>query len=145
MTDINKILEPYYNQFEKLFTLREAYGIDMKFFKKALKGFMRQYLYEQKYIHKLRRKIAYKRYKEELDEFLAKAEETVIQAVEVVKQAIEEEEPQAKKQEQSKELALTEEKEPATVQEESPQDEEKEESAAVESNEADEVEDLTDS
>lgn len=108
MRDINKTLEAYYTQFEKLFTLRETYGIDFKFFNKALEGFMKQYLYDLRYIRKIRRKLARKWYKENLDELLAEADETAIQAVEVVKRVVSEEEPKEIAQEPSKELATAE-------------------------------------
>lgn len=143
MTDINQVLEPYYNQFEKLFTLREAYGIEFKFVKKALKTFMKQYLYDLRHICKIRRRLAHKRYKQELDELLAKAEETAIQAVEVVKNAVEADEPtkelasaEEEPNEKSKELVSVEESKEVAVAEEEPQEASKE---------ADEVEDLTDS
>lgn len=137
MRDINKTLEAYYTQFEKLFTLRETYGIDTKFFKKALKGFMKQFLYDLRYIRKIRRKLARKWYKENLDELLAEAEETAIQAVEVVKRVVSEEEPKKIEQEPSKELARAKEAEvPAVTQE-------AENRAVKPYNEAEEVEDLT--
>lgn len=131
MRDINKTLEAYYTQFEKLFTIRDDYGIDTKFFKKALKGFMKQFLYDLRYIRKIRRKLARKWYKENLDELLAEAEETAIQAVEVVKRVVSEEEPKEIAQEPSKELATVAEEPTETA-----------ENKAVQSyNEAEEVED----
>ena len=137
MRDINKTLDVSYTQFEKLFTLRETYGIDFKFFNKALKGWMKDYLYEEKYIRKLRRKLARKAYKQDLDELLAEQEEKVIQAVEVVKRLCSGEEPKEIAQEPSKELARAKEAGvPAVTQE-------AENRAVKPYNEAEEVEDLT--
>ena len=108
MTDINKVIEPDYVQFEKLFTFRNEYGVDYAFVKKALNRFMRQFLYDLKYICKIRRRAARMQYKHNLEDIFANPEKAVIQAVEVVRQEIEHErtEQTDAPQETSKELAL---------------------------------------
>lgn len=104
MIDINMTLEPYYTQIEKIFIMRNEYGIDSKFFKKALKCFMKMFLYDGKYIRKIRRWSARRRFKRDLEEMICKGEiPAVIHAVEVLRE--EQENENEKTQEDSKDLA----------------------------------------
>ena len=107
MKDINIMLDPYYNQFERLFSMREEHGIDYKFIRKALKRFMRSYLYDANLICKIRRKLTYSEFLQELKDMRKVKDTDVIPAVEVVKE-VQESEDEEQTQNISKEVSVKE-------------------------------------